>query len=110
MAHADFDPVLLDPTRLTIMSLLAGAQWAEFGWVKESAGLSPSALSKQISTLESHGYVEVRKGYVGKRPRTWVHLSDGGRSALEAHAAALQRIVEESRRTAGGDGDQGAAP
>lgn len=104
MAHADFDPVLLDPTRLTIVSLLAGVRWAEFGWVKESAGLSPSALSKQIATLESRGYVEVRKGYVGKRPRTWVNLSDDGRAALEAHAAALQRIVEESRRTAGGDG------
>lgn len=66
-------------------------------------GAVPSALSKQISTLQSHGYVEVRKGYVGNRPRTWVHLSDGGRTALETHAAALQRIVEESRRTAGGD-------
>ncbi|MEV5598728.1 transcriptional regulator [Streptomyces sp. NPDC052496] len=104
MAPTEFDPVLLDPTRLTIVSLLAGVQWAEFGWVRESAGLSASALSKQISTLESHGYVEVRKGYVGKRPRTWVNLGDGGRTALEAHAAALQRIVEASRRTAGGDG------
>ncbi|MFK8849604.1 transcriptional regulator [Streptomyces sp. Ac-502] len=65
-------------------------------------GTLPSALSKQICTLESHGYVEVRKGYVGKRPRTWVQLSDGGRAALETHAAALQRIVEASRRTSGG--------
>ncbi|MDT0459587.1 transcriptional regulator [Streptomyces sp. DSM 41527] len=46
----------------------------------------------------------MRKGYVGNRPRTWVNLCDGGRAAWEAHAAALQRIVEESRRTAGGDG------
>ncbi|MGW7520150.1 transcriptional regulator [Streptomyces sp. NPDC054796] len=109
MAHADFDPVLLDPTRLSIVSLLAGAEWAEFGWVRESAGLSPSALSKQISTLEGHGYVEVRKGYVGKRPRTWVQLSDGGRAALEAHAAALQQIVERSRRAADGSEGEGGA-
>ncbi|MFC9236346.1 transcriptional regulator [Streptomyces decoyicus] len=71
--------------------------------MKESAGLSPSALSKQISTLQLHGDVEVRKGYVGNLPRTWVNLNDGGRAALEAHTAALQRIVEESRRTASGD-------
>ncbi|MEU9482071.1 transcriptional regulator [Streptomyces decoyicus] len=53
--------------------------------------------------MQSHGYVEVCKGYVGNRRRTWVNLRDGGRAALEVHAAALQRIVEESRRTASGD-------
>lgn len=101
MASAEFDPVLLDPTRLTIVSLLAGAQWAEFTWVRESAGLSASALSKQISTLDAHGYVTVEKGYMGKRPRTWVSLSAAGRAALEDHVAALQGIVEQARQTAG---------
>jgi DNA-binding transcriptional ArsR family regulator len=101
VAPAEFDPVLLDPTRLTIVSLLAGVQWAEFAWVRESAGLSASALSKQISTLDSHGYVSVEKGYVGKRPRTWVSLSAHGRAALENHVSGLQRVVEESRQTAG---------
>ena len=102
MAPAEFDPVLLDPTRLTIVSLLAGVQWAEFTWIRESAGLSASALSKQISTLDTHGYVSVNKGYVGKRPRTWVSLSAHGRAALEDHVAALQRIVDASRHTAAG--------
>lgn len=100
VAPAEFDPVLLDPTRLTIVSLLTGVQWAEFNWVRESAGLSASALSKQISTLDSHDYVSVEKGYVGKRPRTWVSLSAHGRAALENHVAALQRVVEQSRQTA----------
>ncbi|MEV1046259.1 transcriptional regulator [Streptomyces sp. NPDC049916] len=97
MPRADFDPVLLDSTRLTIVSLLAGTRWAEWSWVKESAEISASALSKQITTLESHGYVDVKKGYVGNRPRTWVALSADGRSALEKHAAALQQIVDASR-------------
>lgn len=100
MDPADFDPVLLDPKRLSIMALLAGAEWAEFRWVRESVGMSPSALSKQISTLEAHGYVEVKKGYVGKRPRTWVNLSRAGRDALERHVGALRQVVEESQRTA----------
>lgn len=94
MARPDFDPVLLEPTRLSIVSLLAGTEWAEFGWVREAAGLSASALSKQVGTLSSHGYVEVRKGYVGKRPRTWLNLSAAGREALERQVAALQRIVD----------------
>ncbi|GHJ41006.1 transcriptional regulator [Streptomyces sp. TS71-3] len=100
MPPSDFDPVLLDPTRLSIVSLLAGVEWAEFSWVRESVGLSPSALSKQVTTLGNHGYVEVDKGYVGKRPRTWLNLSAQGREALESHVAALQRIVDDSRQAA----------
>lgn len=100
MAPADFDPVLLDPTRLSIVSLLSGVQWAEFAWVRESVGLSASALSKQVTTLGAQGYVDIDKGYVGKRPRTWLNLSTEGRAALEAHLAALQRVVDESRQAA----------
>ncbi|MFF3493297.1 winged helix-turn-helix domain-containing protein [Streptomyces sp. NPDC002795] len=100
MATFEYDAVLLDPTRLTIVSLLAGVEWAEFGWLREEAGVSASALSKQVSTLEAKGYVEVKKGYVGKRPRTWVSLGEAGRGALENHVAALQQVVEASRRRA----------
>ena len=100
MAPSDLDPVLLDPTRLSIVSLLTGVQWAEFAWVREAVGLSASALSKQVTTLGNQGYVDVDKGYVGKRPRTWLNLSVQGRQALEAHVAALQRIVEDARQTA----------
>jgi DNA-binding MarR family transcriptional regulator len=97
---ADFDATLLDPTRLSIVALLAGVEWAEFRWVRESVGVSPSALSKQVSTLEARGYVEVEKGYVGKRPRTWINLNETGRGALEKHMAAMRKVVEESQRAA----------
>lgn len=100
MARTDLDPLLLDPTRLSIVSLLTGVEWAEFSWVRESVGLSASALSKQVTTLGDRGYVEVDKGYVGKRPRTWLNLSAEGHQALQSHLAALQSIVDESRRTA----------
>lgn len=108
------DPVLLDPTRLSIVSLLAATEWGEFGWVRDSVGMSDSALSKQVTTLSKQGYVEAEKGYVGKRPRTWLSLSASGRSALEGHVSALQRIVENSRQAgeahgARGDGESGAA-
>lgn len=87
------DPTLLDPTRLHIVSLLAGTQWAEFGFVRTELGLSDSALSKQLTNLQRLGYVELEKGYVGKRPRTWANLSGAGRAALAAHVAALQDIA-----------------
>ncbi|MFG1918848.1 transcriptional regulator [Micromonospora sp. NPDC048898] len=53
----------------------------------------PRALGASGQVLSDGGYVEVRKGYVGKRPRTWINLSPTGRAALSAHIAALQEIA-----------------
>jgi DNA-binding MarR family transcriptional regulator len=94
---AALDQLLLDPTRLAIVSLLAAAEWAEFAFVRDSVQLSDSALSKQVTTLSKNDYLEVRKGYVGKRPRTWLNLTDTGRDTLAEHIAALQAIAEKAR-------------
>ncbi len=94
---AGFDELIHAPTRLEIVSLLAAAQWANFKYIRDELGLSDSALSEQLSTLESAGYVEISKGFVGKRPRTSVRLSKTGRKAFEQHVAALQRLVARSQ-------------
>ena len=88
-----FDPLIHAPTRLSIVSLLVPLEWAEFKHVRDEVGLTDSALSKQISTLEEAGYVLVRKDFLGKKPRTSVQLTEAGRSALEGHLAALREIV-----------------
>ena len=94
-----FDDLIHAPTRLSIVSLLAATEWADFKYLRDSVGLSDSALSKQLSTLEEAGYVTIRKGFVGKRPRTSVKLSAHGRRAFAAHVAALQEIVARSGLT-----------
>jgi DNA-binding MarR family transcriptional regulator len=93
MTQAAFDELVHAPTRLSILALLAGAQALEFRFIRDSVGLTDSALSKQVATLEEAGYVEVSKGFVGKRARTWVRLTDRGRAAFDGHVAALQEIV-----------------
>ena len=101
MSTARFDELIHAPTRLAIVSLLAAAQWADFKYIRDELGLSDSALSKQLSTLESAGYVEIRKRFVGKRPRTSASLSKAGREAFEQHVAALQQIMARSQQDAG---------
>jgi DNA-binding MarR family transcriptional regulator len=101
MSTARFDELIHAPTRLEIVSLLAAAQWADFRYIRDELGLSDSALSKQLSTLESAGYVQIRKRFVGKRPRTSASLSTVGRQAFEQHVAALQRIIARSQQDAG---------
>ncbi|NUR05166.1 MAG: transcriptional regulator [Streptomyces sp.] len=81
------------PTRLAVMAFLSGCAEAEFRAVREGCAMSESALSKVVARLEAASYIHVRKGYVGKRARTWLRLSTEGREALTGHLAALQEIA-----------------
>jgi DNA-binding MarR family transcriptional regulator len=96
MTTARFDDLIHPPTRLAIVSLLAASQWADFTFIRDSVTLSDSALSEQLATLEQAGYIEIRKGFVGKRPRTSARLTPAGRTAFEQHVAALQDMVAGS--------------
>jgi len=85
LSRAKFDELIHAPTRLAVVSLLAAA-----------------------------GYVEIRKAFVGKRPRTSARLSKAGRTAFRIHVAALQQIIERSGSatalTANTTSHAGAAP
>ena len=90
------DETFRTATRLRIAAFLSGCDEAEFRAVQEYGDLSPSALSKNVSAFEEAGYISVRKGHVGKTPRTWLALTDAGRAALAGHLAALQAIADSA--------------
>lgn len=90
------DPFLHTPARLGVMSLLGPADWVEFGYLRDALETSDSALSKQVSSLQEAGYVEVRKE-LGRNRRTLVRMSAGGRTAFERYIDALERIVTRAR-------------
>jgi len=105
---ARLDSVIHPITRLSICGLLAsGPDWIEFAALRDAAGISDSVLSKQSRILEDAGYVEVRKGAVGRRPRTWFRLTLKGREAFQAHVAWLQQAARVSTEDAA---DDAAAP
>jgi DNA-binding MarR family transcriptional regulator len=90
--HA-LDDQLNAPVRLSLLALLARVENAEFGTVRDALDVSDSVLSKQVTQLETAGYVHVAKGYVGKRPRTWLSATGAGRDALSRHLEALRAVV-----------------
>ena len=95
-ARHQLDEVIHAPVRFSIVAALASADEAEFAAVRDTVEVSDSVLSRQVGTLEAAGYVKVRKGYVGKRPRTWLSLTSAGRAAYEKHLAALRAIAGSS--------------
>lgn len=90
----DLDEIIHSPVRFSLMATLAAAEKAEFAYVRDTVEVSDSVLSKQSAILEKAGYVKITKGYVGKRPRTWLSLTGRGRAAFSAHVKALHAIAE----------------
>ncbi len=94
-----FDAVIHPPPRLQVCGLLAAVDTMDFAAVRDTVGVSDSVLSKHASALENAGYVHIRKGHVGKRPRTWLKLTDQGRAAFAEYVATLQQIVGQPLTT-----------
>jgi DNA-binding MarR family transcriptional regulator len=93
MTTAAFDELIHPSTRLSIVALLAAVDWADFSFVRDELGLSDSALSKQLSTLEDAGYVAIERTLSDRRRRVRARLTPAGRTAFEGHVAALRAIV-----------------
>jgi DNA-binding MarR family transcriptional regulator len=94
-----FDEIIHPSTRLSIVALLASADWVDFAFVRDRLDLSDSALSKQFSTLERAGYVTIDRPTTGRRRRVRVRLTDDGRGAFDGHVAALRAVVATAEST-----------
>jgi DNA-binding MarR family transcriptional regulator len=94
MTEARFDELIHQSTRLSIVGLLAAADWADFAFLRDRLGMSDSALSKQLSTLQDAGYVSIDRPLSDSRRRVRARLTERGLDAFRAHVAALREIVD----------------
>ena len=91
------DPVIHQPVRLRIMSVLTGVEdgsEADFTYLKQLLGLTDGNLGSHLVKLEQSNYVEISKTFVGKKPKTYVQATGKGKDAFRAHVKALKRIIE----------------
>ncbi|WP_241522032.1 transcriptional regulator [Arthrobacter pityocampae] len=64
--------------RFSLTAASARTAETEFATLRDHLQVTDSVLSKQVTVVETAGWVRVRKGSVGKRPRTWPKLTEEG--------------------------------
>jgi DNA-binding HxlR family transcriptional regulator len=80
--------------RLMIISaLLTGKK--TFKELKEITGATDGNISIQLTNLETAQYVRITKGYVGKKPRTSVEITELGITMFKEYVAMLNSIVQK---------------
>src|SRR5512137_3170431 len=91
---AELDRFVHEPARLALMSLLYVIESADFTFLMNQTGLSWGNLSTHMSKLEEAGYLEVEKGFKGRRPNTTLRLTPQGRQAFAGYARKLKQFFK----------------
>ena len=90
---ARIDDVIHGRLRLGVMAYLANAEVADFSELKSVLEVTQGNLSVQLRKLEEAGYVDIEKGFLGRKPRTQVRLTATGRAAFAQYLDALGRLI-----------------
>jgi DNA-binding PadR family transcriptional regulator len=67
--------------------------WMDFNSFKELLDVTDGNLSSHITALEKLDYIEIRKEFVGKRPKTSYRVTQVGRKAFKDHLSALENLL-----------------
>jgi DNA-binding MarR family transcriptional regulator len=91
---AEIDRVIHEPARLLIVAVLSVVESADFLFLMNQTKLTRGNLSSHLSKLEAAGYVEIKKEFVEKIPRTLLSLTEKGRKAFVEYRRYMQQVLD----------------
>jgi len=75
------------------MSSLMVNDTLSFKELKELLDLTDGNLATHMRALETAGYVEAVKSFVGRKPLTSYHITQEGKNAFMEHLDALEQFI-----------------
>ena len=91
---AEIDRVIHEPARLLLVATLSVVESADFLFLMNQTKLTRGNLSSHLSKLETAGYVEIKKEFVEKIPRTLLRLTEEGRNACVEYRQKMQQVLD----------------
>lgn len=88
------DPLLHSELRLAVMSVLISVKEADFNFIKEQTQATAGNLSVQLDKLAQAGYIQVEKGFAGKKPRTLCRVTPQGIQAFSDYVECLKGYIQ----------------
>ncbi len=80
--------------RLGIMSILSVNESAGFNTMKQLMDLTDGNLASHLKALESIGYIQSSKQFIGRKPNTTYCVTEEGRSKFKEHLDALEKLIK----------------
>ncbi|MEO0255501.1 MAG: transcriptional regulator [candidate division WOR-3 bacterium] len=95
MKFKELDPIIHEKTRLSILIYLLQNKEVDFSTLKKITDTTEGNLSSHLRVLEDNKLIEVKKTFVGRRPKTFYKLSDSGKNKLLDYLDKLKKILKE---------------
>ncbi|MEY4963397.1 MAG: hypothetical protein RLZZ323_716 [Bacteroidota bacterium] len=80
--------------RLGIMSVLMVNDWIDFTEMKTLLNITDGNLASHATALEKADYIEIKKEFVGKKPKTSYRVTNSGRQAFTSHLNQLEYLLK----------------
>ncbi len=93
----DLDRVIHEKTRLAIVSALAVSPSITFNEMKAILKATDGNVSVHARKLEDAGYINTKKSFEGRMPKTEYALTAAGRRALERYLDHMEAIIKATR-------------
>ena len=93
----ELDRLIHERVRLGIVSSLAVNGSLTFTDLRDLLGITDGNLSAHARRLEEAGYIDCKKSFDGRMPRTEFGLSPTGRRELEAYLDHMEAIIRATR-------------
>ena len=81
--------LLAAPVRAGVLAFLSTQGEGDFGSLARALDVANNTLSSHLQRLEAAGWIELRRGFFGRKPRTTVVLTPTGRAAWTDHLSRL---------------------
>ena len=91
----DIDQIIHAPARLRILMMLYVVESLDYVFLKNQSGLSWGNLATHLGKLEEAGYVQINKGFQGKKPHSMIQLTPQGRSAFQEYKRVFQQLLDD---------------
>lgn len=91
---AEIDRIIHEPARLLILAYLSVVESADFLFLMNQTHLTRGNLSAHLSKLETAGYVEIKKEFVEKIPRTLLCLTEKGSKAFQKYRRGMKQVLD----------------
>lgn len=96
-SYDGLDRVMHEKARLGILTSLVGhPRSLAFSDLMRLCALTQGNLSRHLAVLEEAGFVEIAKGFEGRRPRTDIRLTPAGRKRFLDYLDVLESVVRDA--------------
>jgi len=92
------DRLIHERMRLGILSALAVNASLTFGELKKLLDTSDGNVSVHTRRLEEAGYIECKKSFNGRVPRTEFRITAEGRNALKRYLNHMEALIDAMKR------------